>query len=134
MAEGGKKAHQRALAQITVHYTANLLKDFTKERHIVLEGPADHIIGADLYTLAAHEHHWNHTTNSAMHPASQGTKDHLTPIHIAQLLHCRATPHLNPSRMEKAFAPRDTLDAPTQTSRRPHPQSGRPMVGPPLGT
>ena len=36
--------------------------------------------------------------------------------------------------MEIAVAPWYTLNAPRQTFRRPHSQSGRPMVGPPLRT
>ena len=55
--EGGKKAHERALAHITVHPTPHLPNDFGTERHIVLEGQTHHIITAALYTLAAHEHH-----------------------------------------------------------------------------
>ena len=62
----GKKAHQRALTQTTVHPTANLPTDFGMERHIVLEGKAKHIITAALYGLAAHEHHWDPTAISAM--------------------------------------------------------------------
>ena len=55
--DGGKKAHQRALAHITVQPAAHLPKDFGTERHIVLEGQAHHIITAALYTLAAfHDH------------------------------------------------------------------------------
>ena len=46
--DGGKKAHQRALAHITVHPTAHLPKDLGTERHIVLEGQAHHIITTAL--------------------------------------------------------------------------------------
>ena len=44
----GKKAQQRALAHISVHPTAHLPKDFGTERHIVLEGQANHIVTAAL--------------------------------------------------------------------------------------
>ena len=50
----GKKAHQRALAHITVHPTAHLPKDFGTERHIVLEGQAHHIITAALSIFSLH--------------------------------------------------------------------------------
>ena len=93
----GKKGHQRALVHITVQPTAHLPKDFGTERHIVLKGQAYHIITAALYTLAAHEHHWDPTTILAMPPPPQGPKEPATPLHINQLLRCRATPHLHPS-------------------------------------
>ena len=95
--DGGKKAHQRALAHITVHSTAHLPKDFGSERHIVLEGQA-------LYTLAAHKHNWDPTAIPAMPPPPQGPKDPVTPFHIDHLLSRRATPHLHPSRIELAIA------------------------------
>ena len=112
--DGGKKAHQRALAHITVHPAAHLPKDFGTERHVVLEGQAHHIITAALYTLAAHERHWDPTTIPAMPPPPQGPKDPVTPFHIDQLLSRRATPHLHPSRIELAIASWDTLDTPPQ--------------------
>ena len=112
--DGGKKAHQRALAHITVHPAAHLPKDFGTERHIVLEGQAHHIITAALYTLAAHERHWDPTTIPAMPPPPQGPKDPITPFHIDQLLSRRATPHLHPSRIATAIASWDTLDTPPQ--------------------
>ena len=70
--DGGKKAQQRALAHITVHPIAHLPKDFVTQRHIVLEGQAHHIITAALYTLAAHEHHWDPSDIPAMPPPPQG--------------------------------------------------------------
>ena len=112
--DGGKNAHQRALAHITVHSAAHLPKDFGTERHIVLEGQAHHIITAALYILAAHECHWDPTTIPAMPPPPQGPKDPVTPFHIDQLLSRRATPHLHPSRIELAIASWDTLDTPPQ--------------------
>ena len=112
--DGGKKAHQCALAHITVHPAAHRPKDFGTERHIVLEGQAHHIITAALYTLAAHEHHWDPTTIPAMPPTPQGPKDPVTPFHIDQLLSHRATPQLHPSRIELAIASWDTLDTPPQ--------------------
>ena len=112
--DGGRKAHQRALAHITVHPTAYLRKDFGTERHIVLEGQAHGIVTAALYTLAAHEHHWDPTAIPAMPPPPQGPDDPITPLHIDQLLSCRATPHLHPSRIELAIASWDTLDIPPQ--------------------
>ena len=112
--DGGKKAHQRALAHITVHPAAHLPKDFRTERHIVLEGQAHHIITAALYTLAAHERHWDPTTIPAMPPPPQGPKDPVTPFHIDQLLSRKAPPHLHPSRIPVAIASWDTLDTPPQ--------------------
>ena len=112
--DGGKKAHQRALAHITVHPTAHLPKVFGTERHIVLEGQAHHIITAALCTLAAHERHWDPTAIPAMPPPPQGPQDPVTCFHIDQLLSRRATPHLHPSRMELAIASWDTLDTPPQ--------------------
>ena len=94
--DGGKKAYQRALAHITIHSATHLPKDFGTERHIVLEGQAHHIITATLYTLAAHERHWDPTTIPAMPPPPQGPKDPIRPFHIDQLLSCRATPNLGP--------------------------------------
>ena len=108
----GKKAHQRAIAHIIVHPAADLPKDFSRERHIVLEGQAHHIITAALYTLAAHERHWDPTTIPAMPPPPQGPKDPVTPFHIDQLLSRRGTPHLHPSRIELTIASWDTLDTP----------------------
>ena len=110
--DGGKKAHQHALAHITVHPAAHLPKDFGTERHIVLEGQAHHIITAALYTLAAHERHWDATTIPAMPPPPQGPKDPVTPFHIDQLLSRRATRNLHPSRIELAIPSWDTLDTP----------------------
>ena len=110
--DGGKKAHQRALAHITLHPAAHLPKDFGTERHIVLEGQAHHIITAALYTLAAHERHWDPTTIPAMPPPPQGPKDPVTPFHIDQLLSRKAPPHLHPSRIPLAIASWDTLDTP----------------------
>ena len=112
--DGGKKNHQRALAHITVHPTAHLPKDFGTERHIVLEGQAHDIITAALYTLAAHEHHWDPKAISGMPPPPQGPSDPVTPFHIDQLSGRRAAPHLHPSRMELGIASWDTLDAPPQ--------------------
>ena len=43
-------------------------------------------------------------------------------------------PHLHPSRIALAVALWDTLDTPPQITRRPHPEIGRPLVGPPVGT
>ena len=114
MPVGGKKAHQRAPAHITVHPTAELLKDFGTERHIVLEGQAQHIITAALYTLAANEHHWDPTVIPAIPPPPQGPKDPVTPFHIDQLLRRSTTPHLHPSRIELAIASWATLDTPPQ--------------------
>ena len=91
-----KKAHQGALAHITVRPAAHLPKDFGTERHIVLEGQALHIITAALYTLAAHERHCDPTTIPAMPPPPQGPKDPITPFYIDQLLSRRATPTSNP--------------------------------------
>ena len=54
-------------------------KDFGTERHIVLEGQAHHIVTAALYTLAAHEHHWDPTAIPAMLPPRQGPNDPVTP-------------------------------------------------------
>ena len=110
----GKKAHQRALAHSTVHPAAHLPKDFGTERHIVLEGQAHHIIGAALYTLAAHERNWDPRTIPAMPPPTQGPKDPVTPFHIDQLLSRKAPPHLHPSRIPLAIASWDTLDTPPQ--------------------
>ena len=110
--DGGEKAHQRALAHITVSPTTLLPKDFGTERQIVLEGQGQHIITAALYTLAAHEHHRDPTIISAIPPPPQGPKEPPAPIHIDQLLRRTATPHLHPSRMVVAVAPWDTLDAP----------------------
>ena len=110
--DGGKKAHQRALAHITLHPAAHLPKDFGTERHIVLEGQAHHIITAALYTLAAHERHWDPTTIPAMPPPPQGPKDPVTRFHIDQLLSRKAPPHLHPSRIPLAIASWDTLDTP----------------------
>ena len=107
--DGGKKAHERALAHITVHPTAHLPKDFGTEHHIVLEGQAHHVITSALYTLAAHERHWDPSAISAMPPPPQGPKDLVTPFLIDQLLSRRATPHLHPSRIELAIASWDTL-------------------------
>ena len=132
--DGGKKAHERALAHITVHPAAHLSKDFGTERHIVLEGQAKHIITAALYTLAAHEHHRDPTTIPAMPPPPQGPKDPVTPFHIDQLLSRRATPQLNPSRNKTNHRIVGHPGHAPPTTRHPHPQSGRPMVGPPLGT
>ena len=132
--DGGKEAHQCAVADITVHPAAHLPKDFGTERHIVLEKQARHIITAALYTLAAHERHWDPTTIPAMPPPPQGPKDSVIPFRPDQLLSRRATPHLHPSRIELAIASWDTLDTPPRTTRHPHPQSGRPMGGFPLGT
>ena len=132
--DGGKKAHQRALAHITIHPTAHLPKNFSTECLFFLEGQAQHIITTALYTLAAHEHNWDPTAIPTMPPPPQGPKDPVTPFHIDQLLRPRATPHLRPSRIEIVIAYRDTPDTPFRKSRRPHPQSGRPMVGPPLDT
>ena len=101
-------------------------KGLSTEGHIVLEGQAQHIITAALYTLAAHEHHWYPTAIRAMPPPPQGPKDPVTFLQIDQLLRRRATPHLHPSGMEIDVASWDTLHASPQTSRRPHPQSGRP--------
>ena len=112
--DGGRKAHQRALAHITLHPTAHLPKDFGTKRHIVLEGQAQHVITAALYTLAAHEHHWDPTAISARPPPLQGPKDPVTPFHTDQLLRCGATPHLQPARTELAIASWDTLDTPSQ--------------------
>ena len=112
--DGGKKAHQRALAHITVHSTAHLPKDFGTERHIVPEGQAHYIFTAALYTVAAIEHHWDRTAIPAMSPPPQGPKDPVTPFHIDQLLNRRATPHLHPSIIELAIASWDTLDTPPQ--------------------
>ena len=112
--DGGKKAHQRALAHITVHTTVHLPKDFGTERHFVLEGQAQHIITAASYTLAAHEHHWDATAIPAMPPPAQGPKDPVTPFHIDQLLSRRAAPHFHPSRIELAIASWNTLDTPPQ--------------------
>ena len=112
--DGGKKAQQRALAHITVHPAAHLPKDFGTERHIVLEGQAHHIITAALYTLAAHERHWDPTTIPAMPPPPQGPKDPVTPFHSDQLLSRRAAPHLHPSKIATAIASWDTLDTPPQ--------------------
>ena len=70
----GRKAHQRALAHITVHPTAHIPKDFGTERHIVLEGQANHIIIAALYTLGANECHSDPTAIPAMPPPPQGPK------------------------------------------------------------
>ena len=114
--DGGEKAHQRPLADITVLPTAHLPKDFGMEHHIVLEGHAQHIVTAALYTLAAHEHHWDATAITAMPPPSQGPKDPINPCRIDQLLCRRASPHLHPSRMEIAIASWDTLD-----TQPPHP-------------
>ena len=108
----GKKAHQRALAHITVHPAAHLPKDFGTERHIVLEGQAHHIITAALYTSAAGDHRWDPTTIAAMPP--QGPKDPVTPFNIDQRLSRRATPHLHRSRIELAIASWDTLDTPPE--------------------
>ena len=44
----------------------------------------------------------------------QGPKDPVTPFHMDQLLSRRATPHLDPSRIELAIASWDTLDTPAQ--------------------
>ena len=93
----GKKGHQRALAHITVQPTAHLPQDFGTERHIVLKGQAHHIITTALYTLAAHEHHWDPTTILAMPPPPQGPKEPASPLQINQLLRRRATPYLHPS-------------------------------------
>ena len=110
----GKKAHQRALAHITVHPRANLPNDFSAERHIVLEGQAHQIITGALYTLANHEHHWNPTAIPTMPPPPQGPNDPVTALHFDQLLSRRATPHLHPSRIELPIASWDTLDSPPQ--------------------
>ena len=112
--DGGKKAHQRALAHITVDPAAHLPKDFGTEHHIVLEGQAQHIITAALYTLPAHERHWDPTTIPAMPPPPQSPKDPVTPFHIDQLLSRKALPHLHPSRIPLAIASWDTLDTPPQ--------------------
>ena len=128
--DGGKTAHKRAPAHISVHSTAHLQKDFCAGRNIVLEGQAHHIITAALHTLTAHEHHWDPTAIPGMPPRPQGPNVPVTPFHIEQLLSRRATPHLQPSRIELSIALWDTLDTPP----RPHPQIGRPMVGPPKGT
>ena len=112
--DGGKKAHQRALAHITVHPAAHLPKYFGTERHIVLEGQAHHIITAALYTLAAHERHWDPTTIPAMPPPPQDPKYPVTPFHIDQLLSRGATPHLDPSRRGLAIASWNTLDTPPE--------------------
>ena len=112
--DGGKKAHQRTPAHITVHPAGHLPKDFGTERHIVLEGQAHHIITAALYTLAADERHSDPTTIRAIPPPPQGPQDPVTPFHIDQLLSRRATPHLHPSRIELAIASWDTLDTPPQ--------------------
>ena len=112
--DGGKKAHRRALAHIIVHPAVHLPKDFRTERHIFLEGQAHHIISAALYTLAAHERHWDPTTIPGMPPPPQGPKDPVGPFHIDQLLSRRATPHLQASRIELAIASWDTLDTPPQ--------------------
>ena len=101
--EGSPRAHFRS---------SHLPKDLGTERHIVLEGQAHHIISATLYTLAAHERHWDPTAIPAMPPRPQGPKDPVTPFHIDQLLSRRATPHLNPSRIELPIASWDTLDTP----------------------
>ena len=90
-ADGGKKAHQRALGHITVHPTAHQPKNFVTERHILLEGQAQHIITAALNTLAAHEHQWDPTAIPAMPPPPQGPKEPVTPLHIYQVLRRRAT-------------------------------------------
>ena len=79
-----------------------------------MEGQAHHIITAALYTLAAHEHHWDPTAISAMPPPQQGPDDPVTPLHIDQPLSRRGTPHLHPSRIELAIASWDTLDNPPQ--------------------
>ena len=112
--DGGKKAHQRALAHVTVHPAAHLPRDFGTERHIVLEGQVHHIITAALYTLAAHERHWDPTTIPAMPPPRQGPEDPVTPFHIDQLLSRRATAQLHSSRIELTIASLDTLDTPPE--------------------
>ena len=112
--DGGKKTPPRALAHITVRPAAHLPKDFGTKRHVVLEGQANHIITAALYTLAAHERHWDPTAIPAMPPLPQGPTDPVSPLHIHQLLSRRATPHLHPSRIELTIASWDTLDKPPQ--------------------
>ena len=112
--DGGKKAHQRALAHITVHPAAHLPKDFGTERHIVLKGQAHHIITDALYTLAADERHWDPTTIPAMPPPPEGPKDPVTPFHIDHLLSRRATPQVHSLRIELTIASWDTLDTPAQ--------------------
>ena len=75
--DGGKQAHQRALPHITIRPTAHLPKDFGTERNIVLEGQAHHIITATLYTLAAHEHHWepdSHPSDAPTTPRPQRSR------------------------------------------------------------
>ena len=49
-----------------------------------------------------------------MPPPPQGPKDPVTPFHINQFLSRRATPHLQPSKIELAIASWDTLDTPPQ--------------------
>ena len=93
---------------------SRLPKDFGTERQLLLEGQAHHIIAAALYTLAAHEHHWDPTAISAMLRPPQGPNDPVTPLHIDQLINRRANPHLHPSRIELAIASWDTLDTPPQ--------------------
>ena len=102
--------HQRSL----VHITAHLPKDSGTERHIVLEGQAQHIITAALYTLAAPQHHWEPTAIQGMPPPAQGPKDPVNPFHVDQLLRSMANPHLHPSRMDIAVVSWNTLDTHTQ--------------------
>ena len=102
------------MAHITVHSTAHLPKDFGAERHIVMEWQAHHIITAALYTLAAHNHHWDPTAIPVMPPPPQGPNDPVTALRISQLISRGANPHLQPSRIELAIASWDTLDIPPQ--------------------
>ena len=83
--DGGTKAHQHALAHITVPPCSPPTKEL---RHRAPHRPG----GASpphhhraLYTLAAHERHWDPTTIPAMPPPPQGPKDRVTPFHIDQL-------------------------------------------------
>ena len=81
---------------------------------MVLERQAHHIITAALYTLAAHEHHWDPTAIPVMPPPLQGPNHPVTPFHIDQVLSRKATAHLQPYRIELAIASWDTLDTPPQ--------------------
>ena len=76
-----ERAYQRAIAQISLHPTTHLPKDFGTDRHIVLEGQAAHIITVVLYTLSAHESHSDQTTIQAKPPLVPDSDDPVTPTH-----------------------------------------------------
>ena len=111
-ANGGRTAHQRALAHITVRPTAHLPQDFRTERQIVLEGQAQHTI------TAAPLPRMNATATTLPSQRCQktphGPNNPVSRIHIDSLLHCMATTHLWPPGMEIAVAPSDAIDAPSR--------------------